>query len=553
MQNASQALAGALPTANAVNPSLLINLQESLKLGSLPVLAGSYLDLFRRSTRDADASWLSKPVVGSVLALVATLLVIEQVVYRSKKAHLPGARWTIPVIGKFADSMNPRLDNYKKQWASGALSAVSVFNIFIVIASSNEYSRKILNSPNYAEPCLVASAKPILLKENWVFLHGKVHADYRKALNVLFTKKALSIYLPIQERIYRKYFKSWMNDPEPNAKPYMMAMRDLNMETSLRVFLGDYISDEGAQEISDKYWLITLALQLVNFPLALPGTNVWNAIKARKIAMKHLTAAAGASKKRMAEGGESNCLLDAWISEMIAARAGDGDEDQKRVLSREYSDHEIAMVVLSFLFASQDAMTSAIIYLFQLMADNPEILAKVREEQYRIRGADIEGPTSLDMVDDMVYTRACIKESLRLMPPVIMVPYLAKKAFKISEDYTAPAGTMVIPSFWNSLHDETVYPKPDEFIPERWMPLPEGGVPLAEQSPQNYMVWGSGPHKCIGVQYASMHLAAVIGSASVLMDWEHDKTPESDEAQVLCTLFPKDGLRLKFRPRAPPS
>ena len=75
------------------------------------------------------------------------------------------------------------------------------------------------------------------------------------------------------------------------------------------------------------------------------------------------------------------------------------------------------------------------------------------------------------------------------------VPYLAKKAFKISEDYTAPAGTMVIPSFWNSLHDDTVYPKPDEFIPERWMPLPEGGVPLAEQSPQNYMVWGSGPHK----------------------------------------------------------
>ncbi|KAJ9097834.1 hypothetical protein QFC19_006624 [Naganishia cerealis] len=553
MQNASQALAGALPTGSVANPSLLVTLQDSLKLGSLPSFAATYFDSLKAPASGAEQGWLSKPVLGSLLALVATLLVVEQVVYRSKKAHLPGARWTIPVIGKFADSMNPKLDNYKKQWASGALSAVSVFNIFIVIASSNEYSRKILNSPNYAEPCLVASAKPILLKENWVFLHGKVHADYRKALNVLFTKKALSIYLPIQERIYRKYFKSWMNDSDPKAKPYMMAMRDLNMETSLRVFLGSYISDEGAQEISDKYWLITLALQLVNFPLAIPGTNVWNAIKARKIAMKHLTAAAGASKKRMAEGGEPNCLLDAWISEMISARAGEGDEDQKRVLRREYSDHEIAMVVLSFLFASQDAMTSAIVYLFQLMADHPEILAKVREEQYRIRGGDIEGPTSLDMVDEMIYTRACIKESLRLMPPVIMVPYLAKKAFKISEDYTAPAGTMVIPSFWNSLHDDTVYPKPDEFIPERWMPLPEGGVPLAEQSPQNYMVWGSGPHKCIGVQYASMHLAAVIGSASVLMDWKHERTAESDEAQVLCTLFPKDGLPLKFTPRAPPS
>jgi C-22 sterol desaturase len=52
-------------------------------------------------------------------------------------------------------------------------------------------ARKILNSPNHAEPCLVYSAAKVLLKENWVFLHGKAHADYRKALNVLFTKKAL--------------------------------------------------------------------------------------------------------------------------------------------------------------------------------------------------------------------------------------------------------------------------------------------------------------------------------------------------------------------------
>lgn len=52
-------------------------------------------------------------------------------------------------------------------------------------------ARKILNSPNHAEPCLVAAAKKVLLPDNWVFLHGKAHADYRKALNVLFTKKAL--------------------------------------------------------------------------------------------------------------------------------------------------------------------------------------------------------------------------------------------------------------------------------------------------------------------------------------------------------------------------
>lgn len=38
---------------------------------------------------------------------------------------------------------------------------------FIVMASSNEYARKILNSPGFAEPCLVHSAKAVLRPDNW--------------------------------------------------------------------------------------------------------------------------------------------------------------------------------------------------------------------------------------------------------------------------------------------------------------------------------------------------------------------------------------------------
>jgi len=204
----------------------------------------------------------------------------------------------------------------------------------------------------------------------------------------------------------------------------MMEMRDLNMETSLSVFLGPYLTEEECRAINDKYWLITVALELVNFPFAWPGTKVYNAIQARKFVMKHLEAASKASKERMADPqAESQCLLDEWTRAMIESRAGHskGDGEQARLLSREYSDKEIGMVILSFLFASQDAMSSAIVYAFQLTADNPEILAKIREEQYRVRGNDLEAPLTLDLVDDMVYTRATIKEVLRLMPPVIMV------------------------------------------------------------------------------------------------------------------------------------
>lgn len=64
-------------------------------------------------------------------AILVTILVLEQTVYRYKKRHLPGDKWTIPLIGKFADSMKPTMEGYQKQWQSGALSALSVFNMCV--------------------------------------------------------------------------------------------------------------------------------------------------------------------------------------------------------------------------------------------------------------------------------------------------------------------------------------------------------------------------------------------------------------------------------------
>ncbi len=65
----------------------------------------------------------------TTFAILLALLALEQSVYRYKKKHLPGDKFTLPIIGKFADSMKPTMENYMKQWNSGALSALSVFNM----------------------------------------------------------------------------------------------------------------------------------------------------------------------------------------------------------------------------------------------------------------------------------------------------------------------------------------------------------------------------------------------------------------------------------------
>ncbi len=43
-----------------------------------------------------------------------------------------------------------------------------------------------------------------------------------------------------------------------------------------------------------------------------------------------------------------------------------------------------------------------------------------------------------------------VKEILRYRPPAPMVPQMAQKAFKLTDNYTAPKGTMIVPSVWSA-------------------------------------------------------------------------------------------------------
>lgn len=253
-----------------------------------------------------------------------------------------------------------------------------------------------------------------------VFLNGKQHVDFRRMLNNLFTRKALAGYLEAQDRVARKHLSRWLAAAAKSSQPtdLMTIVRHMNMDTSLRVFCGEHIAEESVYIISDNYWKITKALELVNFPLALPGTKIHGAVQCRKQAMAILEDACAKSRAHILAGGDIGCLLDEWhrsIQDAIV-KAVESGKPQK-----DFNDREMALAVLSFLFASQDAMSSSVIYAFQHLGDRPEMLAKIREEQDRVRGGDYNKPCSMEMIDEMKYMNAFLKESMRLKPPVTMV------------------------------------------------------------------------------------------------------------------------------------
>lgn len=323
---------------------------------------------------------------------------------------------------------------------------------FVVIASTRDMSRKIFNSPAYVKPCVVDVAHKLLGADNWVFLDGRAHVDFRKGLNGLFTRKALESYLPGQEEVYQAYFKKFVQitkDNDGKPVPFMAEFREVMCAVSCRTFVGHYISDEAVKKIADDYYLITAALELVNFPIIIPYTKTWYGKKAADMVLREFSICAAKSKVRMAAGGEITCIMDAWVKSMLESKKW--REAQEEGLSTEgmekpspllrwFSDYEISQTVFTFLFASQDATSSAATWLFQIMAQRPDVLDRVREENLEVRNGDIHAEIDMDQLESLKYTRAVVKELLRYRPPVLMVPYMAKKAFPITDTYTVPKG-----------------------------------------------------------------------------------------------------------------
>jgi C-22 sterol desaturase len=181
--------------------------------------------------------------------------------------------------------------------------------------------------------------------------------------------------------------------------------------------------------------------------------------------------------------------------------AGEAKAEKPTNLIREFTDEEIRETLFTFLFASQDASSSATTWLFQVFAQTSDVLDRLREENLAARGGDRHKLFDLPMLESLTYTNAVIKELLRHRPPVIFVPYLATKNFPVTPKYTVPKGSMVIPSCYPALHDPYAYPKPN-------------------------------------VLYVPLSMSGMISKAALELDWDHHATERSEEISVFATLFP---------------
>eukprot|EP01087_Luapelamoeba_hula_P005928 TRINITY_DN159_c0_g1_i2.p1 TRINITY_DN159_c0_g1~~TRINITY_DN159_c0_g1_i2.p1 ORF type:complete len:531 (-),score=104.78 TRINITY_DN159_c0_g1_i2:65-1657(-) len=510
--------------------------------------------------------WSLLPIIaGLVLGYIA----VEQFWFYRAGQGLPGPSWVPPLLGNVFSMVYDPFAFWDNQDKLGPLSWNSIFGTFMLFCQDTDISTTIFKNASNDNfmICLNLNGERLLGGGNIAFLQGDVHKNLRQQVLHLFTKKALSKYLFVQEKCIRDDIAKWFDIAKSKGTVEMRPfVRDLNMFTSQSVFIGPYLTPEVRARVCEDYQLMNEGLLCM--PFSFPGSTLWKAIRARKrlvallcdiVSQSKVRMAAAATAARVSEAESSEldetstayqqpeCLLDFWMVDTVNAlrdyeSAKATSDDPASVQPPLHSaDTAIAHTLLDFLFAAQDASSSSLTWLCHYLAKYPEFLEKVREEQAQLRPAD--EPLDLATINQMQYTRQVVKEVLRYRAPATLVPHMAKRDFKLRDDVNIPKGTLVVPSVFSSSFQG--FEDPQKFDPDRFSLERKEDIKYKK----HFLVFGAGPHRCLGYEYAMMHLLAFTALFATHVNFKRVWTPKSEEIVFGPTIYPGDGCLLDIEPR----
>ncbi|KAH7007795.1 cytochrome P450 [Macrophomina phaseolina] len=201
-----------------------------------------------------------------------------------------------------------------------------------------------------------------------------------------------------------------------------------------------------------------------------------------------------------------------------------------------------------FMFAGHDTTSSTIIYTFHMLSQNPGCLSRIRAELDTVLGPDLSSAgahlsNQPALANQMHYTTACIKETLRMCPPVGTIRAGNPDAILIDEDGTRyPTDGMIISVSHLAIHrNPRYYPDADTFNPERWLVPTDHPLHPPKEA---FRPFEHGARNCIGQTLAMLELKIVLA----LTVREFDVVPAYEEWEKL---YPSGGkIKTAFGDRA---
>lgn len=232
--------------------------------------------------------------------------------------------------------------------------------------------------------------------------------------------------------------------------------------------------------------------------------------------------------------------LDALVSRMIEERRAAGlsrqdlltklltarDEDDGQTMT----DKQVRDEVLTLFLAGHETTAVAATWALYLLSKHPEIDRRYRDEVAALGGK----PPRFEDLPRLPYTLRVFKEALRLYPSAALLDRVTLSDIELG-GYLLPKGTVIFFSPFAIHRMPDLWPDPERFDPDRFLPEAEASRPRLA-----YLPFGGGPRVCIGSHFALIEGHLILAHLAQRVSF----TPTSG-----ITLHP--GISTTLRPEEP--
>ena len=426
---------------------------------------------------------------------------------------LPPGSLGLPIIGNTLNFLQDSQFAKKRHQQYGSIFKTSIFGQPTVFMRGQEASLFVLSNENqYFVASFPASTRALLGPLSLTVQTGANHINRRKLLYQAFGPRALVGYIGAMEDITQRYLEKW---EKMETLTWYPELTNYTFDVASKLLVG---LDNGSQTVLGHNFE-TLVNGLFSIGLDLPFTKFSKAKNSRKLLLAELEKII---RDRQLGTPSDKDALSLLIS---------GRDDEGNSLSLE----ELKDQVLLLLFGGHDTLTSALTSFCLLLAQNPDVMAKVRAEQQQFPATE---PLTLEQLKQMTYLEQVLREVLRLVPPVAGV---FRKVINACEfgGYEIPKGWSVLSEITQTHQDSQLYPEPERFDPDRFS-LERSAKPFS------YVPFGGGLRECLGKEFARLEMK--LFAAKIIRDFEWELLPDQDLNLIAIPIpRPRDGLRVKFR------
>jgi cytochrome P450 len=330
--------------------------------------------------------------------------------------------------------------------------------------------------------------KPFLGDRGVILLDGREHRQRRQLLMPQFHGDKVRNYTNAIQEITRNLIAGWQVGEKLNVRK---EMEKITLSVILQTVFG---LDRGKryEQIREK---LSKMLSLIESP-----------INAAFLFIPFMQKDLGAWSP-WGRFVRDRAELDRLIYDEIGDRRQNSNEERSDILSmlissqdsdgNRMSDLELHDELMTLLFAGHETTATALAWAIYWINYLPEVKQKLLTEIATL-GTE---PDAISL-SKLPYLKAVCSETLRIYPVgMLTFPRITNETISI-RGYEIKPNTVVMGCIYLTHHREDTYPEPHLFKPERFLER--------QFSPYEYLPFGGGSRRCVGMALAQLELKLVI-------------------------------------------